>query len=717
MGFHGALLMPLPNGGPVALWDAVPLDGHGTDGLYEPLPVHSAPKLDSMPIHTNRLAQESSPYLLQHAHNPVDWYPWGDEAFTKARAENKLVLVSVGYSSCHWCHVMERECFENEEVARVMNERFVCIKVDREERPDVDQVYMLAVQLMTNRGGWPLNCFTLPDGRPVYGGTYFPPAQWTQVLHQLANTLEQNPARVQEYAERLSQGLATQKPIVPDGDVNTDHREALRAMVAKWRNELDRVDGGPDKVPKFPMPDNYRFLLRYACLTNDEELKGHVQLTLDKMALGGIFDQVGGGFARYSTDAIWKAPHFEKMLYDNAQLVSLYSQAYQAFRKPLYEETVRRTLAFVQREMTSAEGAFYSALDADTEGEEGRYYVWSDAELSEALGDDLGYAQQYYSIGPRTAWEHGRHILLRSQDNRTFAAAHGMTEEAVNERAATINTKLLAFREQREKPGLDDKSLTSWNALMVTGYCDAYDVFGEPTYLTAAVRAMELTLSKGRRNNGGLWHLYKDGKASINGFLEDYCFTIEALLALYGITFEERWLTEAQALAEHAIRHFHDAESGLFHFTSDLDPALVTRPMEVHDNVIPASNSSMANGLFVLGTLLDDERYLALSERAVQQGTTHLGSYPTGHTHWAQGLLMRAFPLHEIAITGPNALELRRAFGAHYVANRLYLGSTKTSALPLLKDKNLPTSAIFVCVERTCQIPVSTVEDAVQQLR
>lgn len=685
----------------------------------------TVPKLDSMPLHTNRLAQESSPYLLQHAHNPVDWYPWGEEAFAKARAENKLVLVSIGYSSCHWCHVMERECFEDEAVAAAMNDRFVCIKVDREERPDVDQVYMLAVQLMTNRGGWPLNCFTLPDGRPVYGGTYFPPAQWTSVLSQLADTYADDPARVTEYAERLRQGVAAQRIVTPPEEGMSAYRDSLRAMMKTWTNQLDQVDGGPDKVPKFPMPDNYIFLLRYAWLTNDSALKRHVELTLDKMALGGIFDQVGGGFARYSTDAIWKAPHFEKMLYDNAQLVSLYSQAYQAFKKPLYKQTVERTLAFIEREMTSPEGAFYSALDADTEGEEGRYYVWTDDELNEALGDGLEFAQQYYGIGPRTAWEHGRHVLLRAQHDEDFAAKHGLDRQELQRQVDAMNAQLLAVRQRRERPGLDDKALTSWNALMVTAYCDAYEVFGVEEHKQRAVRAMELIIAKCRRANGGLWHLYKPqasgqdtpGKASINGFLEDYCFTLQALIALYGISFEERWLHEARAMAEHAIRHFHDETSGLFNFTSDLDPSLIARPMELHDNVIPASNSSMANALFVLGTLLDDERYLTLSERATQAGTARMATYPTGHSHWAQGALMRTFPFSEIAITGPDALGLRSAFAPHYLPNRLFLGSTTASELPLLKDKLLPSSTIFVCVEKACQLPVTTVPEAVQQIR
>lgn len=665
-----------------------------------------------MATHTNRLVHESSPYLLQHAHNPVDWYPWGEEAFAKARAENKLVLVSVGYSSCHWCHVMERECFENEAVAQVMNERFVCIKVDREERPDVDNVYMTAVQLMTQRGGWPLNCFTLPDGRPVYGGTYFPAPQWTQVLNQLADTYANDPERTMEYATQLHRGVVAQSLVRSSEDGDDPGREDLRRMVDAWSKQIDNVDGGPDKVPKFPMPNNYQFLLRYAWLTNDPAWKRHVELTLDKMALGGIFDQVGGGFARYSTDGIWKAPHFEKMLYDNAQLVSLYSQAYQAFGKPLYKTTVERTLAFIEREMTSPEGAFYSALDADTEGEEGRFYVWTEDELKAALGDDLDLAAKYYNVNSRGLWEHGRYILLRQHDDATFAAQQGITQEELTTRMDRINTTLLAARERRERPGLDDKSLSSWNALMIHGYCDAYEVLGDEQHVAKAVRAMELILAKCKRTNGGLWHLYKGGKASINGYLEDYCFTIEALIALYGITFEERWLHEARALAEHAIRHFHDEGTGMFHFTSDLDPALIARPTELHDNVIPASNSSMAKGLFLLGQLFDDERYLAMSDRMLRAMTAQLPTYPTGHSNWAQLLVMSAFPYNEIAITGPEARTLRRGFAPHFLPNRLFLGCTTPSELPLLKDKTLPASTIFVCVEKACQLPVTTVDAA-----
>ena len=668
--------------------------------------------------HTNRLIHESSPYLLQHAHNPVDWYPWGQEAFDSARAQNKLVLISVGYSSCHWCHVMERESFENDSIAELMNERFICIKVDREERPDVDQVYMGAVQLMTGRGGWPLNCFALPDGRPVYGGTYFAPTQWRQLLQDLGTTWAQEPERVRSYADRLQQGIAELDLVVLNEDPAPFTRKELDRFVEVWEKQFDHEHGGTDRAPKFPMPNNHLFLLQQAWLTDDPALKAHVKLTLDRMARGGLFDQVGGGFARYSTDVLWKVPHFEKMLYDNAQLVSLYSQAWKAYGDPEHRRVVERTLAFLEREMRSSEGAFSSALDADSEGEEGRFYVWTEEELRTALGADHELAVKLYAVGGDGLWEHGRNILLRPVDDSTFAQRHGMEPAALRTRIDAINARLLEARERRERPGLDDKALVSWNALTVQAYADAYEAFGTPAYLEQAKRTMALLLGQCRRPDGGLWHSYKNGKATINGYLEDYCFTIEALLALYGVTFDEAHVREAEKLAEYAIAHFHDSTSAMFHFTSDLDPPLVARRKEVNDNVIPASNSSMAKGLFLLGHLLDRPRYLVLSEQMLQNVKGQMDSYPGGYSNWALLMQAHVFPFHEIAITGPEAGALRLGFGRHYVPNAVFLGTTGASALPLLEGKLLPgASTIYVCQNKTCRMPVGTVEEALRQLR
>jgi uncharacterized protein len=664
----------------------------------------------------NRLVKETSPYLLAHAHNPVDWFPWGEDAFAKAKAENKLVLVSIGYSSCHWCHVMERECFVDGTIARLMNAHYVCIKVDREERPDVDQVYMAAVQLMTGRGGWPLNCFALPDARPIYGGTYFPPPQWTRVLTDLAATWEREPERVRKQAAQLQQGVRESMLVAPV-EGNTAPARALEQMVGTWEKDFDTVYGGPDKVPKFPMPNNYEFLLRYGHITGRRELLHHLELTLDRMALGGIFDQVGGGFARYSTDALWKVPHFEKMLYDNAQLVSLYSQAFQSMRKTLYRETVERTIGFIEREMTSKEGAFFSAIDADSEGEEGRYYVWTKDELEEALGPDLELACAYFDIGGQALWEHDRNILRRGMHDAEFARVVGLDLNALVDRLAIMRTKLLAARSQRVRPMTDEKALVSWNALMAKALCDAYEVFGEKRWLELAERNMDLMLERCAQANGGLWHSYKDGKAHINGYLEDYAMMIEALVTLYGITFDEQRLRMAQGLAEHAIRHFLDESTGFFHFTSNLDPPLMARPMEIHDNVMPASNSVMATALHHLGILLDIDRYKQLSARMLGAMLPRIQAYPTGHSNWAQLALSHAYCYYEIALTGPGAMELREGFRDHYVPNRIFLGCTSTSDLPLLKHRMLPGNLVHVCMEGSCRLPVPTVAEALSQIK
>jgi uncharacterized protein YyaL (SSP411 family) len=687
----------------------IPLPGCGTG----PSPVK-----DTMHEHTNRLVHETSPYLLQHAHNPVDWFPWSDEAFAKAKAENKLVLVSIGYSSCHWCHVMEHESFEDDSVAKLMNDHFVCIKVDREARPDIDQVYMAAVQLMTGSGGWPLNCFTLPDGRPVFGGTYFQKAQWMQVLQQLADTWRNDPGKVAGYAERLHAGVQQSELVALNTAPPDFTRDDVDTLAARFSKDFDTTWGGPDRAPKFPLPNNYEFLLRYAVTSGDKAIGKQVRLTLDRMAEGGIFDQAGGGFARYSTDIRWKVPHFEKMLYDNAQLISLYSHAFQAFHDEVYRDVVERTIAWAEREMHASDGAFLSALDADSEGEEGRYYVWTAEQLAATLGDDAGFAADYYNVGGDGLWEDGRNILLRNESDAAFAKRKGMTLEELHAKVAHVDSELLAAREKRVHPGLDDKALTSWNAMMVTGLCDAYNAFGDSAHLQQAERTMQLLLTKCRREDGGLWHSYAKGKADINGYLEDYGFTIEALTTLYQTTFDEAWLKEAHALAEYAIRHFHDDKSGMFWFTSDIDPPLIARRMEVNDNVVPASNSSMAKALFTLGHLYDDQRLLDISKQQLNNVQNDMAGYPGGYSNWALLLMDHVYPWYEIAITGPQALERRKEFAAHYIPGRVFVGSVNKSGLPLLEDKFMgDATTIFVCENKVCQLPVSTVQQALEQLR
>lgn len=669
-------------------------------------------------MHTNSLIHESSPYLLQHAHNPVQWYPWGDEALQLAQDSNKLLLISIGYSACHWCHVMERESFEHEAVAEVMNRLFINIKVDREERPDVDQIYMSAVQLMTGRGGWPLNCIALPDGRPLYGGTYYPQSQWLRIIQDVAKLWENEPQKALEYATELTRSVqqadllpeAKGKPILGKG--------VLTDVVRAWQPFLDNEEGGPNRAPKFPMPGNYRFLLRQAHLTNDPKLMNHVHLTLKKMAFGGIYDQIGGGFARYSVDEVWKVPHFEKMLYDNAQLVSLYAEAYQASGIPLYKEIIEQTLAFISREMTSPEGAFYAALDADSEGEEGKFYVWTEAELRDILGNDFAWLKDYYNVNAQGYWEHGNYILLRNELDESFAQNRNWTVEELREKVVAANALLLKHRSKRIRPGLDDKQLTSWNALMLKAYADAYRILGEDTYLSAAVNNASFILKTQLKADGGLWHAYKAGRSTINGFLEDYCFTMEAFISLYQATFDKQWLDVADALAHYTITHFQDEKTGLFFVTSDEDAKLIARKMELSDNVIPASNSSMAEVLFLLGHLLGKDAYTKISTQMVGQILPQLKEQGPWHANWAAVMHYFVHPFYEVAIVGANSETKRKALEKFYLPNKLLAGGTTENGLPLLQRRLVRGSTlIYVCEGNTCKMAVEKVDEAVAQMR
>ena len=460
--------------------------------------------------HTNALVNETSPYLLQHANNPVDWYPWNDETLAKALKEGKLLIISIGYSACHWCHVMEYESFEDEQVAQVMNERFINIKVDREERPDIDQVYMNAVQLMQQRGGWPLNCIALPDGRPVWGGTYLPKEQWIEQINQVANFYEQRPQDILDYAQKLAKGIQRSELVSYNKEKPNFSWQDLENTLDPWSKQFDYKEGGPNRAPKFPIPNNYLFLMRYAHLKQDNKLSEYVQLTLDKMAWGGIYDQVGGGFARYSTDKLWKVPHFEKMLYDNAHLVSLYSEACTCYGKEMNKDIVEQTLAFVERELSNDNGAFYSALDADSEGLEGKFYVWKKEELKSLLGQDYPLFAKYYNINHKGYWEEGNYILVKDQSDRDFCKKENLKLDVFQQKVKYWQSKLLKEREQRIRPALDDKSLTSWNALMCQGYTDAYLAFGNKYYLHSAIKNARFILDKQCQCDHSLWHSYKD---------------------------------------------------------------------------------------------------------------------------------------------------------------------------------------------------------------
>lgn len=675
--------------------------------------------MSTSPRHTNALIHESSPYLLQHAHNPVDWQAWGDAALTQAKEENKLILISIGYAACHWCHVMEHESFEDEAVAAVMNQHFVCIKIDREERPDIDQIYMDAVQIMTGQGGWPLNCVALPDGRPIWGGTYFRKSQWIDILEQLSELWKRDPDAAYGYAERMLEAIDKMDSLVPVAAHQPFKLEFLEGILKSWKTNFDLKEGGYNRAPKFPMPSNWLFFLREGHFSGDEMIKSALQITLKKMAWGGIYDQLGGGFARYSVDGIWKVPHFEKMTYDNGQLLSLYSEAYQEAANPLYERVVSETFTYMQREMLAPDGGWYSSLDADSEGVEGKFYVWTKAELDELLGNDSGWFCDYYRVSATGNWEHKNNILIMGQSPADFAEKRGLSEASLLQKLEGAKKVLLEARATRIRPGLDDKILTSWNALMIKGCVDAYRAFGDEAYLESALTTANF-IEANLRNGDGLFRNFKSGKASINAFLDDYALLIEAYLALHQVTFEAKWLQRSKALVDYVFAHFYNKKAQLFFYTSDLDPALITRKMELLDNVIPASNSVMANVLFDLGHFLDDTTYLETSENMLQNIQKDMARYGGSYSHWAILMQKHLRPFFEVVVTGPDAKTVAREIDQAYFPNKILAVSVleKDQYSPLFEGRfQDQTTQVFICEGKACQMPVSMASEAIAMMQ
>ncbi|MDP3313112.1 thioredoxin domain-containing protein [Lutibacter sp.] len=672
---------------------------------------------------TNSLINETSPYLLQHAHNPVNWYAWNKETLELAKKENKLILISIGYSSCHWCHVMEHESFENEEVAAIMNEHFINIKIDREERPDIDQIYMNAVQLMTGSGGWPLNCVALPDGRPFWGGTYFPKENWISALQQLSKLYSETPEKAIEYAEKLTEGIKNSDLIELNKNEVIYKISHLKSSVDNWKKNIDPELGGRKGSPKFPMPNNYQFLLRYGVQANDGEILNYVNTSLTKMALGGINDHIGGGFARYSVDAKWHIPHFEKMLYDNGQLVSLYAEAYQATKNELYKKTVYQTLEFIERELTTNEGAFYSSLDADSKTKEGKlvegaYYVWTKPELERILGSDFRIFSDFYNVNEYGYWEHDNYVLIRKNNTYEISKKHGISIVDLDKKVTNWRNKLLKERIKKDKPRLDDKSLTSWNALMLKGYIDAYTVFGDKHFLDVAIKNATFIYSKQLQEGGNLNHTYKNGKSTINGYLEDYATVVDAYISLYEATLNEKWLNTAKQLTDYVFDHFYDTKSSMFFFTSNEDANLIARKMEIEDNVIPASNSIMAKNLFKLSHYYSNNYYLKVSKQMLLNVQAKANLYGSGYSNWLQLKSYLVGEYYEIAISGKDALVKLEEINTQYIPNKLIAGSTKKSSLPLMEGRFSENETfIYVCVDGTCKLPERDTKKALNQLK
>ncbi|HUB59369.1 MAG TPA: thioredoxin domain-containing protein [Puia sp.] len=676
----------------------------------------------------NRLAGETSPYLLQHAHNPVDWYPWGEEALWRAKQESKPILVSIGYSACHWCHVMERESFEDADTARFMNEHFINIKIDREERPDLDHIYMDAVQAITGSGGWPLNVFLTSDGRPFYGGTYFPPRpvynrpSWMDVLAGVARSYRERKAEIEQQAGSLTRHVAGAGSWGVGGSSGAGQQAAQDpfnpGVLRQIRDQLlaiaDRREGGFGGAPKFPQTFSIRYLLHYYYFTRDTEALDQACLSLDKMIAGGIFDQLGGGFARYSTDDEWLVPHFEKMLYDNALLVVVLSEAYQLTGRSVYREAIELTLSFVDRELSNGQGGFYSALDADSEGIEGKYYVWDKAGIDLLLGEDSQLFCACYGVTEEGNWE-GRNILYRAKD---LPADPGLAS-----RLEAARARLLESRAGRVRPALDDKILLGWNALMNIAYCKAYAALGKEEYRRRAIANIQFLRT--RFKGEGLhyyYHSYKGG-ARIPAFLDDYAFLIAALIELQEITGEGGYLMEARAILEEVIAHFSEEggdgeRTGFFYFTHDSQNDLILRKKEIYDGAIPSGNSVMAFNLLYLSMLFDQPAWADRSRQMAQAVLRVVTGYPGSFGIWATLYQALTYTIPEIVITASRPENARKELLSQLIPYRVFQSSSQEDThFPLLRDKPVrEMPQYFLCENHTCQLPVNELATLIRLL-
>ncbi|MEO7394664.1 MAG: thioredoxin domain-containing protein [Chitinophagaceae bacterium] len=672
--------------------------------------------------HTNKLIHETSPYLLQHANNPVNWFPWSEEALQKAKKENKPILVSIGYSACHWCHVMERESFEDEATAKIMNEHFINIKIDREERPDLDHIYMDAVQAITGSGGWPLNVFLTPDAKPFYGGTYFPPSKaynrpsWQDTLHGVAQAFNERRHEIDAQAENLTAHIIQSGSFGRQGPTDSEktfssekNEEAMQALL----KSADREWGGFGKAPKFPQTFSIQFLLRYHHITKNEEALRQALLSLDKMIQGGIYDQVGGGFSRYSTDTEWLAPHFEKMLYDNALLVSVLSEAYQLTKKTRYKEVIEETIDFIQRELLHQEKGFYAALDADSEGVEGKFYVWDVEEVKDLVGKNATFFCEYYDITAHGNWEE-KNILRVKEPIELFASKKNISIEELKEIFKKCRHQLLESRHKRIRPQLDDKIILGWNALMNTACSKAFAATGNETYRQLAINNMDFIFTRFVNVDGkSFHHTWKNDIAKYPAFLDDYAYLIQALIHLQEITANKKWVIKANAIAEFVLENFSDAETSYFFYTPLGQQDVIVRKKEMYDGAIPSGNSVMAENLYRLSILFDKNEWRYKALEMVQSLAGAITRYPTSFGNWANLLQEIIVGTNEIAVVGEDYSTIHEEILAKYIPHRVLMASkTDDKSFPLLVEKKANRlTTIFLCRNYTCLNPVFSAND------
>ncbi|WP_420319265.1 thioredoxin domain-containing protein [Ekhidna sp.] len=665
--------------------------------------------------YTNNLIHSTSPYLQQHAHNPVNWQEWNQESLDQAIKEDKPILVSIGYSSCHWCHVMEKESFEDTAVANIMNEYFINIKVDREERPDVDQVYMDAVHAMGLQGGWPLNVFLTPDQKPFYGGTYFPKQGWINLLNSINQAFENNRDKINESADAFTQNLQAKESekYKLEGDDHTLSKEEIDTVFKVLEKKFDRIDGGVKKSPKFPMPSVWQFLATYYHRTKNEDALKHLEFTLEKIADGGIFDHIGGGFARYSTDEEWHVPHFEKMLYDNGQLLSLYANGYKLTKNQKFERTILETTEWLAREMLDNSGGFYSALDADSEGEEGKFYVWTYEEIQSLAEGDSDMIIEYYDVQPGGNWE-GKNALRVVKGEEKLAKKYNMSKDEFLKRVKAFKQKALTERERRVRPGLDDKIIAGWNGLTLSGLSDAYQALQDSSILELA-----------NKNAFFIKSLIKDGKLlrfpnkDMEGFMEDYAAVIQGFIKYYETTLDQKYLELAKILIERTEEAFFDESENLYFFSSNNEANLIARKKELFDNVIPSSNSIMAWNLVHLGTHLYDDRLIEKGKSMLGQVKNLMIAEPEYMSNWGQLAMEVSGRFAEVIIIGPKASEFVNKINQSFIPSKIVSGShTESSHPPFNHKKSLQDgTTIYVCYNKSCKQPTNLLEEAIKELK
>ncbi len=682
--------------------------------------------------HQNRLINESSPYLLQHAANPVDWYTWGDEALQKAKSENKVILISIGYSACHWCHVMEKESFEDEAVARLMNENFINIKIDREERPDLDHIYMDAVQAITGSGGWPLNVFLTPEAKPFYGGTYFPPVKaynrssWTEVLHAVKKAWSERKEEIKGQAENLTEHLRKSndpeqliKMKGPDQEKSLTRKEQVDLIFHHIMKSADTIWGGFGRAPKFPQTFTIQYLLHYYHFTGNKEALHQARLSIDKMLEGGIYDHVAGGMARYSTDSEWLVPHFEKMLYDNSLLINILCDAFQITKDKGYEKAIRKTIGFVENELVNGAGGFYSALDADSEGVEGKYYVWDKKEIEELLKEDTTLFCDFFNISDTGNWE-GKNIIRILKKSEQVAAEKSLDTEVFESKINSCLKILLTKRNSRIRPLLDDKILLGWNALMVTSLCKAAAALNDDGYRMLAEKNFFFIWNNFKKEGeiAEFKHTYKNKRARYPAFLDDYAYLIQSCICLQEITSDNSYLIRAKQLTVYVLENFMEEETGYFYFTNKAQKDVIVRKKEVYDGATPSGNSIMAGNLYYLSVVFDKADWKRQAEKILDAINNGILNYPTSFSNWATLLLNQLIGINEIVITGPGFAETRNTLLTCYIPNKIVqCSASENTEFPLLKGKSyLYGSSIYLCKNYRCLPPVDSIDDLIKQV-